>query len=143
VWYGSLDLKTTIYETVFHMIKAELAVEGIEETIIRERAVYDVHCKAILLDLRDKRNSHPRLIGEDYDFTQQIGRRLFREGHPGLLAPSARCSGDNLTVFSAKVLSNPRLRCYLTYYFNPLNLSVRIERQTSKRLMVVDGRRWF
>lgn len=56
VWYGSLEMKTTVFETGFHMIKAELAVEGLDEVVVRERAVYRVRCRAILIDLRGKQN---------------------------------------------------------------------------------------
>ena len=90
VWYGSLEMKTTVFETSFHMIKAESAVEGLDEVVVRERAVYRVKCSAILIDLGGKQNNFPELIADDYGFTQQIGQRMNREGHPGLLAPSSR-----------------------------------------------------
>ncbi|MDX1739172.1 MAG: RES family NAD+ phosphorylase, partial [Alphaproteobacteria bacterium] len=73
VWYGSIELRTTVYETGYHMIKAELAVDGLDEVIIRERAVYRVRCRAILIDLREKEKSFPKLVANDYGFTQRIG----------------------------------------------------------------------
>jgi len=39
------------------MIKAEHAVDGLDEVVVRERAVYLVHCRAILIDLRGKEKS--------------------------------------------------------------------------------------
>ncbi len=57
VWYGSLEMKTTVFETGFHMIQAERAVEGLDEEVVRERAVYRVQCSAILIDLRGKQKS--------------------------------------------------------------------------------------
>lgn len=143
VWYGSLELETTINETAYHTIWAELAVEGVDEEIIRERAVYDVHLKSILIDLREIARKEPQLVQNDYDFTQQIGRQLHKQGHPGLLTPSARCKGSNAVVFNREVLTNPRVRCYLTYYFNPRDMKVRVEREAGTQLMLVDGAQWF
>jgi hypothetical protein len=143
VWYGSLEMKTTVFETGFHMIKAELAVEGLDEVVVRERAVYRVRCRAILIDLRGKQKSFAKLLADDYGFTQQIGRRMNREGHPGILVPSARIKGTNLVIFNPDVLSDPRLHCYLTYFFDPLTLNIRVERSVGRTWLKVDGRKWF
>lgn len=142
VWYGSLEMKTTVFETCFHMIKAELAVEGLEEKIVRERAVYRVKCSAILIDLSGKQKSYPKLVADDYGFTHQIGQRINREGHPGLLAPSARTKGTNIIIFNPDVLSDPRLHCYLTYNFDPQRLTIRVERTIGRTWLNVDGRKW-
>jgi hypothetical protein len=143
VWYGSLEMKTTVFETCFHMIKAERAVESLDEMIVRERAVYRVKCSAILIDLRGKQNSFPKLVADNYEFTQQIGQRINREGHPGLLGPSSRYNGTNIAVFNPDVLSDPRLHCYLTYFFDPLTLEIRVERTVGRTWLKVDGRNWF
>lgn len=143
LWYGSLEMKTTVFETGFHMIKAELAVEGLDEVVVRERAVYRVRCRAILIDLRGKQKSFAKLLADDYGFTQQIGRRMNREGHPGILVPSARIKGTNLVIFNPDVLSDPRLHCYLTYFFDPLTLNIRVERSVGRTWLKVDGRKWF
>ena len=143
VWYGSLEIKTTIFETGFHMIKAERAVEGLDEVVVRDRAVYRVQCRAILIDLRGKQKSFPKLLADDYGFTQLIGRRMNKEGHPGILVPSARIKGTNLVIFNPDVLSDPRLHCYLTYFFDPLTLNIRVERSVGRTWLKVDGRKWF
>ena len=143
VWYGSLEIKTTIFETGFHMIKAERAVEGLDEVVVRDRAVYRVQCSAILIDLRGKQKPFPKLLADDYGFTQQIGQRMNREGHPGLLVPSPRIKGTNMVIFNPRVLSNPRLHCYLTYFFDPLTLDIRVERTVGRTWLKVDGRKWF
>ncbi len=129
VWYGSLELLTTIYETAYHMIKNESAVEGLNEVITRERAAYKVHCKALLVDISEKHSKYPQLLANDYSFTQQLGQRLAIEGHPGLLYASARCQkrGINTAVFTPKVLSNPRLNRYFTYKFDPRTRGVQVE----------------
>lgn len=115
VWYGSLDLDTTIYETAYHMLKEENKVHDNDDIIYRERAVYDVSCNAILIDLRNKVKDFPDLIANHYSFTQPIAKRIAQEGHPGILVPSARIKGDNAVVFKKSVLSNPNLMCYLCY----------------------------
>jgi len=143
VWYGSLEMKTTVFETSFHMIKAESAVEGLDEVVVRERAVYRVKCSAILIDLGGKQNNFPELIADDYGFTQQIGQRMNREGHPGLLAPSSRYNGTNMVVFNPDVLSNPQLHCYLTYFFDPQTFNIRVERTVGRTWLKVDGHRWI
>jgi hypothetical protein len=143
LWYGSLEMKTTVFETGFHMIKAELAVEGLDEVVVRERAVCRVRCRAILIDLRGKQKSFAKLLADDYGFTQQIGRRMSKEGHPGILVPSARIKGTNLVIFNPDVLSDPRLHCYLTYFFDPLTLNIRVERSVGRTWLKVDGRKWF
>lgn len=137
VWYGSLELETTIHETAYRMIKEELRVEGTKGPIIRERAVYLVHCRAVLIDLRGKEKHFPGLIANEYSFTHQISERLHNEGHPGLLVPSARCIGTNLASFTPTILSNPRHHCYLTYRCYPEQRLVSVERQRGETLMEI------
>lgn len=136
VWYGSLELETTIYETAFHMLQFETA-SNINDIVIRERAIYKVHCTALLIDLTQKRDSYPQLTAESYEFTQQIGHRLAHEGHPGLLAPSARCDGNNAVILNPQVLSNPCFCFYLNYVFNPHNKTIRVERKQGLAWMVI------
>ena len=138
VWYGSLALKTTLHETAFHMVKEESGIEGNRDPVYRERAVYLIRCKALLVDLVGKETEFPALIGPDYGFTQQIGERLHREGHPGLLAPSARHrGGTNLVAFSPAILSDPGLFCYLTYTCDPVRREVTVERTVGKAMAVL------
>jgi hypothetical protein len=136
VWYGALSLDTTIHETAFHMVKEEAGIEGNHGPIIRERAVYLVHCRALLIDLTGKAKAFPGLVADDYGLTRQIGERLHSEGHPGLLTPSARhAAGTNLVALTPAVLSNPRSFCYLTYACDPVRRSVTVERQPGEVLM--------
>lgn len=135
VWYGSLDLDTTIHETIHHMMKEELRIEGLNERIVRERAVYLVNARAILTDLTGKEKRFPDLVSNDYSLTQQIAERLHKEGHPGLLAPSARCAGTNLAAFSPEILNNPRHSCFLTYSFDPRELTAEVERRPGEVIL--------
>lgn len=117
VWYGSDTIDTTIHETVYHWRHGLLADAGFAAAGIKiERRVHLVRCDAALIDLRGLVTQHPMLTNtNDYTVTQQLGGRLHREGHPGLVTVSARCSGDVYAVLNPTVLSNPRLNCYLTY----------------------------
>lgn len=143
VWYGADTAETSIYETVYHMIQDELKIETLDEEIVRERAVYEVRCQAILLDLSAKRDSHPELVADHYTFTQALAKRVVTEGHPGLLAPSARCAGTVAAIFNINVLSDPRTRFYLNYRLIPATRTVYVERSPGKpqlTLKLRDGR---
>jgi hypothetical protein len=140
VWYGALALETTIHETAFHMVKAEAGIEGNRGPIIRERAIYLVHCRALLVDLTGKARAYPELVTDNYGLTHQIGERLHQEGHPGLLAPSARHTGGiSLIALTPTVLSNPRSFCYLTYSCDPVQRTVSVDRQPGETLATL----WF
>lgn len=138
VLYGSLDMETTVYETVHHMVRYTLGIEGIAGEIIRERAVYLVHCNAILLDLTARGTGYPELLSDDYTFAQQIGKRVSSEGHPGLLAPSARRPRSvNTVIFNPDVLSNARINCYLLYRMNVPKRVVNVEREPGVRWLEI------
>lgn len=130
VWYGSLELETTVYETVYHwqrFVTDSFAAEDRE--IVGERRVLDVHCSAILVDLRGKHRREPRLVDRrDYGFTHQLGRYLQGQSQNGLLVRSARCNGTNASILRPGVLSNIRDSCFLTYRLNPVRDRVRVER---------------
>lgn len=141
VWYGSLEKETTIYESAYHFIQGENSVEGLDEVILRHRAVYQVTCQAILIDIVGKEKKYPELISDDYNFTQSIGKRLSFEGHPGLLSPSARCSGTNVNIFNIDVLKKQSLKLiyFLSYRYDPFNQSVQVERQKETLMSLSQG----
>ena len=140
VLYGSLELDTTVHETVYHFARFVLDSEGVDEIVRRDQAVYAIHCRALLVDLRGKRETHPQLVGDDYKFTQEVGRRVSSEGLAGLLAPSARVDGTNVVVFKRDVLSEVGLHCYFTYTLDPSKMTVAVERQPDKLYMTVNVR---
>jgi len=137
VLYGSDTLETTIFETVYHWRNRLLADAGFTEPGIRiERRVHLVRCDAALIDLRGLVNQHPLLVdGSDYTLTQQVGGRLHREGHPGLVTMSARCTGNVYGILNSAVLSNPRPNCYLTYITT--ESGVDIERIPGKKFLSI------
>ncbi len=118
VWYGSESVETTVYESAWHWYRGLLSDAGFErEAVIAERKVYSVACAAALLDFRQVTAAHADVLHpSDYAFSQSVGARIHREGHPGLLIQSVRrpC-GENVAVFNPAVLSNPRHNCQLTY----------------------------
>jgi hypothetical protein len=46
-------------------------------------------------------------------------------------------------IFNPAVLSNPRLHSYLTYFFDPFTLKLRVEKTVGRTWLKVDGRKWF
>lgn len=117
VWYGSLELETTVYETAWHWYRFVLdSYAGEAREIVTERRAFDVRCDALLIDLRGKQAAYPDLVSRaSYAFTQPIGRYVHEQGLNGLLAPSARCDGVNAAIFKPERLSNVRDRTWLTY----------------------------
>lgn len=138
-WYGSLELDTSIYETAYHNLQNEMSIADMEEIIYRERAIYDVKCEGILVDLRGHQKKYPQLIANDYSLTHQIGHRLSKQGHPGLLVPSARKpGGTNTAVFNRSILTNPRVSCYLSYYIDPIKNTIMVHRGKNMLYMEID-----
>jgi RES domain len=137
VWYGSLDLETTVHETVYHwheFIADSFAREDRE--IVGERRLFHARCDAILIDLRGKERREKRLLDRrDYRYAQQLGRYLKEQNQNGLLLHSARCRGTNAAIFAPGVLSRVRDLSFLTYRMNPTQDLVRVER--------TPGRKWL
>ena len=131
VWYGSLELDTTVYETVFHAHRFIVdSFPGLDRDVVRERRVFDVRCEALLVDLRGRESTHPDLVSRtSYSFTQALGRYLQEQGQNGLLMKSARCQGTNAAVFNAQRLSNVRDKLFLTYRINPAHDRAIVERE--------------
>ncbi|MFI5304947.1 MAG: RES family NAD+ phosphorylase [Nitrospiria bacterium] len=141
VWYSAEKLETTIYETVHHWRRLLDASEGFnqyEHPIIGERRVFRVRCDAALLDFLPRIADFPSLIApNDYSYTQEVGRRVHREGQPGILTRSARCDGKVFAIFRKEVLSNPRNYCDLTYKLIPASGKVTVERQVGTIMMTL------
>lgn len=137
VWYGSLDLETTVYETAFHWHRFLMDSFAAEDRVITgERRAFDVLCDAALVDLRGWEAACPDLVNRaSYAFTHQVGRYLHGNNQSGLLVRSARCDGTNAALFRPDPLSNVRDKAYLTYRCNPVRDRLRVER--------TPGRRWL
>lgn len=130
VWYGSLDLETTVYETVVHRHRFLMdSFPSMNREIRGERRVFQVRCDAILIDLRGKEAIEAGLVDRaSYAYTQPLGAYLQAQGTNGLLVKSARCEGMNAAIFRAEVLSGVRDLCHLTYLMNPAQDTATIER---------------
>lgn len=129
VWYGSLDLATTFYETIHRWKKSFIdAPKNFNETRISVlRKVFTVLCKAALIDLREYANSLAHPDPGFYPNTQQIGRRIHQEGYPGLLTQSARIkNGENIAIFKKEILSDPNYFNKYIYEYNPLNQQITV-----------------
>jgi len=122
-WYGSETLETTIYETRYHFINEVHDSPDVfrkQKTITIDRRIALVNCHSLALDISHKAKEFPWLIDSvNYTRCQEVGRRIASEGHPLLLAPSARQEGGvNLVVFNPKILSNVREHCKLQYIYD-------------------------
>jgi hypothetical protein len=115
VWYGALELETTVHETLYHWHRFVTDSFSTEKEIVGERRVFQVRCEAILIDLRKAKE--PRLVDpRSYAFTQPLGRHLRQREQSGLLAPSARVRpGTIAAILRPEVLSEVRELCFLTY----------------------------
>lgn len=139
VWYGSLDVDTTVYESIYHwrrFIADSYAEE--DRMIVGERRVFAVACDAIVLDLRGKETRFPGLVARgSYAYTHGLGRYLHAQGQNGVLTQSARASGTNAALLRPEVLSSVRDRCYLTYRTNPTRDEVIVERDPGETWLTV------
>jgi hypothetical protein len=138
-WYGCDSAATSVFETVYHWVNGFLKDAGFEkENVIAERKLYLVACDAALLDFRPHALKYPGLVHKsDYSYTQTIGARLHREGHPGLVTASARhVVGHNYVILNPNVLSNPRQHCQLRYQLD--DNRIRIEKQTGLTWMDIE-----
>ena len=137
VWYGSLDIETTVRETAWHWYRFVLdSYAGEPREIVTERRVFDVRCEALLIDLRGKEAKHPGLTSRvSYEFTHEVGRYVHEQGLNGLLVRSARGEGINAAIFRPERLSNVRDRTFLTYRLNVARDSLVAERTR--------GRKWL
>lgn len=131
VWYGSPEIETTVYETVYHwhrFVMDSFAAE--EREIAGERRVFNVRCDAILIELRGRERDEPALVARrDYTYTQRLGRYLRERAQNGLLAASARCEGSIAAIFRPQALADPHDVCFLTYRMHPARDRVAVERK--------------
>lgn len=139
IWYGSLDVRTTVFETVYHWHRFLMdSFADVKEEIVGERRVFDVRCDAMLVDLRDCAKRAPELTDrKSYAFTQALGRYLFEQQQNGLLFPSARCIGVNAAIFTAARLSSVHDRACLTYRYRPETGRVRVERAPGRPWLTI------
>jgi hypothetical protein len=140
VWYGCMDPLTTIYETAYHMIKEERDLAENQSEVFRKRLICKVSCTAILIDLTRDRQFFPQLTDSiSYHFTQQIGKRIHDEQHPGLLCPSARQpDGKNVVIFNGACLSNPELVEQVLYRLNLKSMTIDVY-QGDQITTTIDG----
>jgi hypothetical protein len=141
VWYGSLDLLTSIYETVYHfkMRLTDMLIK-IDKEVVSERRVFLVHVGGILVDLREKYHNFPKLLDtSDYSLTHAVGEYLYDRGQSGLLVESARYhDGVNIAAFKPDILSNPRHHSYMIYRWVPGDSVVRIEKTRGRTWKIIN-----
>lgn len=142
VWYGSQEVETTVFETVYHWRRFLLDSFASENRTIRaDRRIFSVQCRGILIDLRGKEQEWPALVDRSsYQFTQALGHYLHGQNQNGVLVRSARCRGVNCAILTPQVLSDPVDVCCLAYVTNPAReAEVRVEREPGALWMSVNG----
>jgi len=139
VWYGSLAIITTVYETIFHWVQF-LTDAGMEtETAIAERRVFKVRASGILVDLRGKEKEFPDLVSVRYDLTHRLGDYLYRAGQRGLLVQSARdADGTNIATFTPDILSDPRHQLYMSYMLQNGVVRISLDAYPAGRWLSID-----
>lgn len=139
VWYGSLAIETTVYETAWHWYRFVLDSFGAEDReIVTDRRVFAVRTDALLVDLRGKEAHYPALVSRSsYAFTHEVGRFAHDQGLNGFLVRSARCEGVNAAIFRPERLSAVRHRAFLTYRLNPARDVLVAERTRGRRWLMV------
>jgi hypothetical protein len=140
VWYGSLDLETTIYETTYHwrrLVVDSFAHKSLE--IKADQRVLKVKCQGIIISLLGKEVEWPAITDpNDYTFTNALGAYVKQQNQNGLLVKSARCQGTNAAIFTPDILSDARDYCFLSYIFSPADKTrIRVEREPGKLFMTV------
>jgi hypothetical protein len=137
VWYGALELDTTVPETAWHWYRfVRDSYGGEDREIVTDRRVFDVRCDALLVDLRGREKRFPELVSRtSYAFTHQVGRYLHEQQSNGLLAPSARCDGTSAAILRAERLSDPRDRAFLTYRLNVVRDTFTAEKTPGRKWM--------
>jgi hypothetical protein len=118
VWYGCDSPITSAYETVHHWYHGLLSDAGFtDREVIGERKLYEVKCKAALLDFRTNSELLKLITSKNsYIDAQAIGKRLHGEGAPGLITKSVRyLEGTNYVILNPKVLFEPTQSCQLRY----------------------------
>ena len=137
VWYGSLAVETTVYETAWHWYRFVLdSFGGEDREIATDRRVFAVRCDALLIDLRGRERRHRGLVDrKSYAFTHEVGRYVHEQGLNGVLVRSARSEGVNAAIFRRERLSSVRDRSYLVYRLNARRDTFIAERG--------NGRRWL
>jgi hypothetical protein len=139
VWYGSLEMETTIPESIYHWRRfIEDSYPAEDRAIVGERRVFDVRCDAIVVDLRGKEKGFPQLVDRrSYAYTHGLGRYLHEQGQNGVLVRSARADGTNAAMLRPGLLSGVSDRCYIKYVTNPTRDEVVVQRQGGEAWVTV------
>ena len=124
VWHGSLEQITTFYETGFHWYNTVLQDMYYDENkpITVNRSLFNVTCKAILVDLRGHEKKVPELIDKRFDaykVTQALSKELYTHGQSGIYTQSARHKGgENVAIYNKKHLSHAEYVKNVSYIYD-------------------------
>jgi hypothetical protein len=117
-YYAALDLKTAIFETVYHRIKFMSATNEPAQEIDQLLILADV--RGVLHDIRDMQSVlgavyHP----DDYSESQKLSVLLRADQSLGIVFKSVRnLSGECIAVWRPRIISNAREDRHITYQWN-------------------------
>jgi hypothetical protein len=146
VWYSSLELATSFYETIYSYKKTFIEAPGLDTDTIKmlktARSVFKINCQAALIDLRADTEKFPELTDknpEAYIETQNIGVRVSKEGYPGLISKSARAvNGENVIIFKKSILSHPVHEQDYIYEYDFVKNKVLVKQKNSAKIIFED-----
>lgn len=144
IWYSSVEIETSFFETVFHWKNSILSDANFaplsKNPIYMTRTIFDVQCQGDLVDLRGKETSYPWLLSDDYQECQNIGARLHTQGFPAILSPSARKQrGNNVAVMQKTVLGKVGYQGNYIYEFLPgIKPSVKVYDHKQEELLLIE-----
>lgn len=121
VLYTSLEEKTSILETIFHLKKTieRSFLATTEDTIKLDRRMFKVDIDSRnISDLRGLENKFPGLVHpEDYSCCQKVGEQARSNAIGALLTPSARTQGSCMPIFQSSCVQSDHTINYVTFIF--------------------------
>lgn len=151
-WYGALDTQTTIIETIFHIVRDNLAIIDfpLDTKLSCERVIYELPVQGILVDLREVAVPEDFLSFYEYHYWQKIGAFLHDEGKPGALYSSARAEeGTCVVAFQNNILGEIANSIGITYQVDfskkkaAIMFSGRNSNSTTEKPLFMDIACWF
>ncbi len=126
VFYSALELETAECECAYWFREAFLGSPEGDRVAYFER--FSCWFTGEEKDLRVKKSVWPKLVDDDYEFCNAIGRQAHKIGLDGLLAPSARReNGSTAPVFSRASIGRAQPEGSIKMTILPESQSVTIE----------------
>lgn len=119
VWYGALNKKTSLKETLSHRPEIDKNdLRNARDPIIQARRMFEATLKPISgRDLTKHTKLHSKLISSDYAFCQTLGTYAIENQIDMYLSPSAQDpTGSCTPVFNPKIISDRPTATYFLVF---------------------------